>query len=527
MVIDMAGCGGAAQVARVRAYALALARVVGLAEPEIHALELAALLRNVGILAVLEQRDLDASCHTERLTAEDYTRVLYLIHAHPRVGSEIIALTPQLAPAAPLVLHHHERWDSRGYPVGLKENGIPLGARILALVQHYDALTSGWWGDVILPEPGSNVPDFFDDREVSSEAAIEALQQDAGKAFDPELVERFTKLVRTGPPVLVQTTVADEISRLWGKDLHEFIFGKDVHESLWRRRPRGATATVIRRRRVLIVDDEASTLDQLAKALAVEYQVDTAADATTALSQIRTSECDLLILGFPYREVDGLSLIRQVQRARAELPVVIITRFLTNETAGAIDESTSAIETLNLGVAGYLKKPFRVPEVLAAAAKALGTEATVKEAWSQCDMTPLTLSIEGDDGRAIPIVARNTTIPARKSEIFTTVTDNQTSLEFQVVQGERPLARDNRTIGRFQLVGIPPAPRGVPQIEVTFDIDANGLVNVSAKDMRTGKDLKITITASSGLSKDEVEQMLKDAEAHAEEDKKLRDESET
>jgi molecular chaperone DnaK len=143
------------------------------------------------------------------------------------------------------------------------------------------------------------------------------------------------------------------------------------------------------------------------------------------------------------------------------------------------------------------------------------------------DVTPLSLGIETLGGVMTTLIPRNTTIPTRKSEIFSTAADNQTSVEVHVLQGERPLARDNRTLGRFQLVGIPPAPRGVPQIEVTFDIDANGIVNVSAKDMGTGKEQKITITASSGLSKDEVERMMKDAEAHAEEDRKRREEIET
>src|SRR5207245_1067899 len=113
-------------------------------------------------------------------------------------------------------------------------------------------------------------------------------------------------------------------------------------------------------------------------------------------------------------------------------------------------------------------------------------------------------------------IPRNTTIPTRKSEIFSTAADNQTSVEVHVLQGERPMARDNRTLGRFHLIGLPSAPRGVPQIEVTFDIDANGIVNVGAKDMATGKEQKITITASSGLNKDEVDQMMRDAESHAE-----------
>jgi len=143
------------------------------------------------------------------------------------------------------------------------------------------------------------------------------------------------------------------------------------------------------------------------------------------------------------------------------------------------------------------------------------------------DVTPLSLGIETLGGVMTTLIPRNTTIPSRKSETFSTAADSQTSVEVHVLQGERQLARDNRTLGRFQLVGIPPAPRGIPQIEVTFDIDANGMVNVSAKDQGTGKEQKITITASSGLNKDEVERMMKDAEAHAEDDKKRREEIET
>ena len=142
------------------------------------------------------------------------------------------------------------------------------------------------------------------------------------------------------------------------------------------------------------------------------------------------------------------------------------------------------------------------------------------------DVTPLSLGIETLGGVMTTLIERNTTIPTRKSEIFSTAADNQTSVEIHVLQGERPMARDNRTLGRFHLVGLPPAPRGVPQIEVTFDIDANGIVNVSAKDLGTGKEQKITITASSGLSKDEVERMVKEAESHADEDKKRREEVE-
>jgi molecular chaperone DnaK len=143
------------------------------------------------------------------------------------------------------------------------------------------------------------------------------------------------------------------------------------------------------------------------------------------------------------------------------------------------------------------------------------------------DVTPLSLGIETLGGVMTRLIERNTTIPTRKSEIFTTAADNQTSVEIHVLQGEREMARDNRTLGKFHLVGIMPAPRGVPQIEVTFDIDANGIVNVSAKDMATGKEQAITITASSGLNKDDIDKMVKDAERHSEEDKKRRADIET
>src|SRR5947207_16017176 len=139
------------------------------------------------------------------------------------------------------------------------------------------------------------------------------------------------------------------------------------------------------------------------------------------------------------------------------------------------------------------------------------------------DVTPLSLGIETLGGVMTTLIQRNTTIPTRKSETFSTATDNQPNVEVHVLQGERPLARDNRTLGRFQLVGLPPASRGVPQIEVSFDIDANGIVDVHAKDLGTGKEQKITITASSGLSKDEVNRLVKDAESHASEDQARRE----
>jgi len=143
------------------------------------------------------------------------------------------------------------------------------------------------------------------------------------------------------------------------------------------------------------------------------------------------------------------------------------------------------------------------------------------------DVTPLTLGIETLGGISTPLIERNTTIPTKKSEIFSTAADNQPGVEIHVLQGERKMARDNKSIGRFNLDGIPPAARGVPQIEVEFDLDANGILNVRAKDLGTGKEQKITITASSGLSEDEIKSMVRDAEAHADEDSKKREEVET
>jgi len=139
------------------------------------------------------------------------------------------------------------------------------------------------------------------------------------------------------------------------------------------------------------------------------------------------------------------------------------------------------------------------------------------------DVTPLSLGIETLGGVMTKLIERNTTIPAKKSETFSTAADSQTSVDVHVLQGERDFAKDNRTLGNFSLVGLPPAPRGVPKIEVTFDIDANGIVNVTAKDMATGKTQQITITSSSGLAKDEVERMVNEAKSNAEADKKKRE----
>jgi len=141
-------------------------------------------------------------------------------------------------------------------------------------------------------------------------------------------------------------------------------------------------------------------------------------------------------------------------------------------------------------------------------------------------VTPLSLGIETLGGVMTPLISRNTTIPTKKSEVFTTAADSQTSVEVHVLQGERPMARDNRTLGKFHLIGIPPAPRGVPHVEVTFDIDANGILNVSARDTATGKQQNITITASSGLTRDEIDRMVKDSESNAADDTKRRQEIE-
>jgi molecular chaperone DnaK len=143
------------------------------------------------------------------------------------------------------------------------------------------------------------------------------------------------------------------------------------------------------------------------------------------------------------------------------------------------------------------------------------------------DVTPLTLGIETLGGVLTPLIERNTTIPTKKSQVFSTAADNQPAVTIAIFQGDRKMARDNKSLGNFNLDGIPPAPRGVPQIEVTFDIDANGILNVSAKDLGTGKEQKITITAASGLSKDEIERMRKDAEMHAAEDAKRHEDVET
>jgi molecular chaperone DnaK len=195
---------------------------------------------------------------------------------------------------------------------------------------------------------------------------------------------------------------------------------------------------------------------------------------------------------------------------------------------GGMTRMPKVIETARRLIGKAPHQGVNPDEVVAVGAAIQGGVLTgqVKQDIVLLDVTPLSLGIETLGNVFTVLIPRNTTIPTRKSEIFSTASDNQTSVEVHVLQGERPMARDNKTIGRFHLTEIPPAPRGVPQIEVGFDIDANGILHVSAKDLGTGKSQKITITASSGLSKDEVERMRREAEAHAEEDKKLREQVE-
>jgi molecular chaperone DnaK len=278
--------------------------------------------------------------------------------------------------------------------------------------------------------------------------------------------------------------------------------------------------------------------------MALQRLKDAAEKAKIELSTTVETEINL-----PFITADATGpkhLVRKLTRAKLEQLVAdLIERSLepckkamsdANVTANDIDEVVLVggqtrmpkIQELVKGLFG--KEPHRgvnPDEVVAVgAAVQAGVLAGEVKDLLLLDVTPLTLAIETLGGVATPMIPRNTTIPTKKTETFSTAADSQTEVEVHVLQGERPMAGQNRTLGKFKLAGIPPAPRGVPQIEVTFDIDANGILNVNAKDVATGKDTRITITSSSGLSKEEVERMAKDAEAHAAEDKEKREEIE-
>ncbi len=290
--------------------------------------------------------------------------------------------------------------------------------------------------------------------------------------------------------------------------------------------------------------EEGLDLSSKGNEMALQRLKDAAEKAKIELSTTVETEINL-----PFITADASGpkhLVRKLTRAKLEQLVSdLLERSLepckkamsdAGVTAGDIDEVVLVggqtrmpkIQELVKGLFG--KEPHRgvnPDEVVAVgAAVQAGVLAGEVKDLLLLDVTPLTLAIETLGGVATPMIPRNTTIPTKKTETFSTAADSQTEVEVHVLQGERPMAGQNRTLGKFKLAGIPPAPRGVPQIEVTFDIDANGILNVNAKDVATGKDTRITITSSSGLSKDEVERMAKDAEAHASEDKEKREEIE-
>jgi molecular chaperone DnaK len=239
-------------------------------------------------------------------------------------------------------------------------------------------------------------------------------------------------------------------------------------------------------------------------------------------------------------------LVMKLSRAKLESLIIDLVEKTIEPCKKALADSGFKMSEINevLMVGGMTRMPlvlqkvkdffgkepnlsFNPDEVVAlgAAVQAGVLQGDVKDVLL-LDVTPLTLGIETLGSVATPLIERNTTIPTSKSQVFSTAADGQTSVEIHIVQGERPMAHDNKTLGRFILDGIPPAPRGIPQVEVKFDIDANGILNVSATDKATNKQQKITITASSGLSKEEVEKMKKEAELHADEDKKKKEEAE-
>ena len=290
--------------------------------------------------------------------------------------------------------------------------------------------------------------------------------------------------------------------------------------------------------------EEGLDLSSKGNEMALQRLKDAAEKAKIELSTTVETEINL-----PFITADATGpkhLVRKLTRAKLESMVAdLLERSLepckkamadANVAASQIDEVVLVggqtrmpkIQELVKGLFG--KEPHRgvnPDEVVAVgAAVQAGVLAGEVKDLLLLDVTPLTLAIETLGGVATAMIPRNTTIPTKKTETFSTAADSQTEVEVHVLQGERPMAAQNRTLAKFKLAGIPPAPRGVPQIEVTFDIDANGILNVTAKDNATGKDQKVTITSSSGLSKDEVERMAKEAEAHSAEDKAKREEIE-
>ena len=290
--------------------------------------------------------------------------------------------------------------------------------------------------------------------------------------------------------------------------------------------------------------EEGLDLSSKGNEMALQRLKDAAEKAKIELSTTIETEINL-----PFITADATGpkhLVRKLTRAKFEQMVEdLLQRSLEPCKKAIVDAGITASDINEVVLVGgqtrmprmqqivkelFGKEPNRgvnPDEVVAiGAAVQAGVLAGEVKALLLLDVTPLTLSIETLGGVATPMIPRNTTIPTKKTETFSTAADSQTEVEVHVLQGERPMAAQNRTLGKFKLAGIPPAPRGIPQIEVTFDIDANGILNVTAKDNASGKDTRITITSSSGLSKEEVEKMAKEAEAHASEDKEKREQIE-
>jgi molecular chaperone DnaK len=275
--------------------------------------------------------------------------------------------------------------------------------------------------------------------------------------------------------------------------------------------------------------------------MALQRLKEAAEKAKIELSNVMETEINL-----PFVTADASGpkhLLYKLSRAKLEQLVGDLIEKTTQPVKKALSDAGKTVDQINeaIMVGGMTRMPRVIAtvkdffkkdphrgvnpdEVVAIGAGIQGAVLTgqVKDVLL-LDVTPLSLGIETLGGVATRIIERNTTIPTKKSQVFSTASDNQTAVSIHVVQGEREMASDNKTLGRFELVGIPPAPRGVPQVEVTFDIDANGIVHVTAKDLGTGREQSIKITASSGMSKEEIEKAVKESEAHAADDKKKRE----